>query len=1011
MFQSVYNVIPALLAGGLGLAGAIAADVSVPVLTEIPTIDGRLDDASWQALPWYGNFSELRKGTPAPVQSRFQIARTDDMLYLAVELDEPAVDRLKVTSDLRGDSSAIWKDDSVEFSIGNDRNRLRLYKITVNANGVFNDFRLIDDNTGTNTYRFEPEWSSHARIKTGRFPGGWTLEMAIPLGTLELAPDTEARWFGNVGRNRYAGGAVELSSFAPLSQVNHILPGEFSAWNLKDFDAMPYRVAIGEKNDGVMRDPTGKLQYRLDWNLLNQTGKYRIFRTSVELRDAEGKIIGNSVAKTGARQDARSELSSSIALPASGKFLQEIVITDAAGRILRTADRQLELDYAPVTFAVIRPAYRNNLYATMPDKTVEIAVDSREWNGMMLKAELSDGGKILSEQTLTIPGTVKFDGASLPDGDYRVIFSGRKGADKVENSIAIRKLPYVAGEVWLDRRGVTHIDGKPFLPVGSYGLAPDGMQGLNCAVLRSHFRDFDQFQTTVEAGYSTGHYLMLDPFQEFNTQWKNWIYETFRTPQDRRESRLNANQRAMLTAFARRAARIPGILGWYLADEPENSDENPGWYIDVRRILAENDPWHPTIMLNWGEPGMRKYYEGCDILMPDCYPQYFADGSTGKSRECTAQWMKIATALRPTWLMVQISPWPERSRDGKLKGIAPGYDDIRMQFYQAFIHNAKGITMYKHAYVTPYVEARMAAESLCLEALELAEYLLEDTKVDALAMTTAPVTDSFQYGLKRTADGRIAILAVNPTDREIAIAGEFRESAPEQLFVVGEKRAIKVDRRRFSDHLPPFAGRIYLSDGTLAARLPNEAEWRKTIAVAVTALKKPGNLIGLGQMYPADYLEYGGAGKIPSGVAKMRASSDLLVYELRQTGSLYYLINGLTDAGAGFNAWQPTPEDIAPWLEVTLPTPAMVSAVRLYTFVNGGNANLVAGAIDLGQHGQWREVGRFEENAKECIVVNFSPQTAEMVRLRVLKTNPAPAEARMTGRLLSEVEVYGEVKK
>ena len=101
-----------------------------------------------------------------------------------------------------------------------------------------------------------------------------------------------------------------------------------------------------------------------------------------------------------------------------------------------------------------------------------------------------------------------------------------------------------------------------------------------------------------------------------------------------------------------------------MADEPECRDNNPVWYEEARELIAEIDPYHPCFMLNWGTGGMRRYYKGCDILLPDCYPQYFEDGTTSKNRWEPSEYAKVSTSLRPAWQMPLMTSWPALSRDG-----------------------------------------------------------------------------------------------------------------------------------------------------------------------------------------------------------------------------------------------------------------------------------------------------------------------------------------------------------
>jgi hypothetical protein len=56
-------------------------------------IDGRLDDAAWQAAPWTNDFVEIEGFTrPKPrFRTRVKMPWDDDYFYVAAELEEPHV--------------------------------------------------------------------------------------------------------------------------------------------------------------------------------------------------------------------------------------------------------------------------------------------------------------------------------------------------------------------------------------------------------------------------------------------------------------------------------------------------------------------------------------------------------------------------------------------------------------------------------------------------------------------------------------------------------------------------------------------------------------------------------------------------------------------------------------------------------------------------------------------------------------------------------------------------------
>ena len=135
--------------------------------------------------------------------------------------------------------------------------------------------------------------------------------------------------------------------------------------------------------------------------------------------------------------------------------------------------REVTVEYIPLHVTLLRPAYRNNLYATMPDKTIEAQIELREDIGIPLTVELT-GENVREVRKIARSGgrdRVLFDGAKLADGRYTLKVRCKKNGRELAASVKIRKLPYRKGEVWLDARGVTHVDGVPFLPYGCDALA------------------------------------------------------------------------------------------------------------------------------------------------------------------------------------------------------------------------------------------------------------------------------------------------------------------------------------------------------------------------------------------------------------------------------------------------------------------------------------------------------------------------------------------------------------
>ena len=62
-------------------------------ISQAPSIDGVLDDAIWNSLPYYGDFNMLEPGTqgeiPKEYQTKVQLAYDDTAVYIAAYMEDP----------------------------------------------------------------------------------------------------------------------------------------------------------------------------------------------------------------------------------------------------------------------------------------------------------------------------------------------------------------------------------------------------------------------------------------------------------------------------------------------------------------------------------------------------------------------------------------------------------------------------------------------------------------------------------------------------------------------------------------------------------------------------------------------------------------------------------------------------------------------------------------------------------------------------------------------------------
>jgi hypothetical protein len=142
------------------------------------TIDGKLDEASWAAAPWTGDFVDIEGNLKPPPRFRTRAKMLWDIhfFYIAAELEEP-----HVWATLTKHDSVIFHDNDFEFFIDPDGDNHNYGEFEINALNTGWDLRL------TKPYK-----------DGGKADDGWEIsgiKTAIHVaGTLNDPRDTDAGW-------------------------------------------------------------------------------------------------------------------------------------------------------------------------------------------------------------------------------------------------------------------------------------------------------------------------------------------------------------------------------------------------------------------------------------------------------------------------------------------------------------------------------------------------------------------------------------------------------------------------------------------------------------------------------------------------------------------------------------------------------------------------------------------------------------------------------------------------
>jgi hypothetical protein len=211
---SAVSISPALAASGAqnGSASAALAPPVPPAVvsrdetghvivraartTENMRIDGRLDEAVYGAVPAITDFVQAlpREGEPATEKTEAWILFDGDAMYVAGRCWDSAPPSGWVANDLRRDSNQLRENDSFGVLFDTFHDRRNAFVFYTNPLGVLADQTFTDE--GNPNRDWNPVWE----VRTGRFDGGWTVEMAIPFKSLRYTSGTNQTWGVNLRR-------------------------------------------------------------------------------------------------------------------------------------------------------------------------------------------------------------------------------------------------------------------------------------------------------------------------------------------------------------------------------------------------------------------------------------------------------------------------------------------------------------------------------------------------------------------------------------------------------------------------------------------------------------------------------------------------------------------------------------------------------------------------------------------------------------------------------------------
>ena len=224
---------------------------AVPIADPL-RLDGILDEGVFETTPSFSGFIQQNpnEGAPATERTEAWVFYDDSNLYVAARLWDSAPESRWVANEMQRDSFQIINNDY--FSVGLDTfyDRRNGFAFMVTPIGGFFDYEITDEGNPNNDWN--PIWDS----RTGRFDGGWTVEMEIPFKSLRFRPGSSQIWGLQLGRRiRWKNETAYLTgvpiSAGPgmfrLSEAGTLTGVDVPAGNRR-FEIKPYAIGSVDSN-------------------------------------------------------------------------------------------------------------------------------------------------------------------------------------------------------------------------------------------------------------------------------------------------------------------------------------------------------------------------------------------------------------------------------------------------------------------------------------------------------------------------------------------------------------------------------------------------------------------------------------------------------------------------------------------------------------------------------------------------------------------------------------------
>ncbi|MEZ5293285.1 MAG: DUF5916 domain-containing protein [Vicinamibacterales bacterium] len=166
-------------------------------LREPLTVDGRLEEAVYGQNQPFGDLIQVvpRTGEAATERTDLWLMFDDRNIYVGARVYDSSPPEQWVANEYRRDSAPLRQNDHVGVGFDTFHDRRSGFMFYASPLGAFSDYSVIDE--GQPNGDWNPVWN----VRTGRFGGGWTMEMIIPFKSIRFKGGRNQTWGFQVRRS------------------------------------------------------------------------------------------------------------------------------------------------------------------------------------------------------------------------------------------------------------------------------------------------------------------------------------------------------------------------------------------------------------------------------------------------------------------------------------------------------------------------------------------------------------------------------------------------------------------------------------------------------------------------------------------------------------------------------------------------------------------------------------------------------------------------------------------